>query len=88
VYGAWPREQLEVLVVVSGEDNSLIREWAVTNDVRGQVLADPGGKVSSLYRPDSIPAIYFINTYGEIKVKRTDFPVGCAKDIDTLLRLY
>jgi len=88
VYDAWPRAQLEVLVIVSGESDAAIREWAAANELKCKVLSDPAGQVAGLYRPASLPAIYFINTYGEIKVKRAGFPDNCATGIDTLLRLY
>ena len=88
VYDAWPRDQLEVLVVVSGESDSLIREWASASGVKCKVLPDPTGQVAGLYKPASLPAIYFINTYGEIKIKRDGSWDNCASGIDMLLKLY
>jgi peroxiredoxin len=88
VYDAWPRDQLEVLVVVSGENNSQTREWAVANRLKCKVLSDPTGQLADLYRPASLPAVYFINTYGEIKVKRAGPWDNCAAGIDSLLKLY
>jgi peroxiredoxin len=88
VYDTWPREQLEVLVIVSGESDGAIREWAAANELKCKVLSDPAGQVVGLYRPASLPAIYFINNYGEIKVKRVGFPDSCAAGIDSLLKLY
>ena len=88
IYDTWPREQLEVLVIVSGESDAVIREWAVANGLKCKVLSDPAGKVVGLYRPASLPAMYFINTYGEIKVKRAGPWNACAADMDALLKLY
>jgi peroxiredoxin len=88
VYDTWPREQLEVLVVVSGESDSVIRKWASVNGVKCRVLSDPNGQVKDLYRPAGVPAMYFINTYGEIKVKRAGPLDNCAAGIDSLLKLY
>jgi peroxiredoxin len=88
VYVAWPREQLEVLVVVSGESDGAIREWAAANGIKCKVLSDPSGQVASLFSPASLPAMYFINTYGEIKVKRAGLWDNCATCIDALLKLY
>jgi peroxiredoxin len=88
VYDAWPRDQLEVLVIVSGESDSTVHEWATANGLKCQVLQDPSGQVAGLYKPVGLPAIYFINTYGEIKVKRTGSWDNCAAGIDALLKLY
>jgi len=88
VYDIWPREQLEILVIVSGENNSLISEWAAANRIKCKVLSDPDGQVADLYRPASLPATYFIDAYGQIKVRRAGIGDNCATDIDSLLRLY
>jgi len=88
VYDAWPRDQLEVLVVVSGGSDSAAGGWATANGVKCRVLPDPTGQVTGLYKPASLPATYFINTYGEIKVKRAGLWDNCAAGIDTLLKLY
>jgi len=88
VYDAWPREQLEVLVVVSGGSDSAAREWAAASGAKCKVLPDSSGQVAGLYKPASLPATYFINTYGEIKVKRAGPWDNCAAGIDALLKLY
>jgi peroxiredoxin len=88
VYDAWPRDQLEVLVVISGEGDNSVREWVAANGVKFEVLPDPTGQVASLYKPASLPAMYLINTYGELKIKRYGLPDNCAAGIDTLLKLY
>jgi peroxiredoxin len=88
VYDAWPRDQLEVLVVVSGESDGGIREWASASGVKGRVLPDPAGQLAGLYKPSGLPATYFINRYGEIKIKREGTLDNCAAGIDALLKLY
>jgi len=88
VYGSWPRDQLEVLVVVSGENENSVRDWVAANGVRGRVLPDPTGQVAALYKPANLPAMYFINTYGEVKIKRVGPWDNCVAGIDSLLKLY
>jgi peroxiredoxin len=88
VYGDWPRDQLEVLVVVSGESDISIREWAAADGIKCKVLPDPGGHVAGLYKPATLPATYFINRYGEIKIKKAGPWDNCAAGIDALLKLY
>jgi len=88
VYGEWPRDQLEVLVVVSGESGSAVREWAAANGIKCKVLPDPAGQVAGLYKPAGLPATYFINRYGEIKIKKAGPWDNCAAGIDALLKLY
>jgi peroxiredoxin len=88
VYDAWPREQLEVLVIVSGESDAVVREWAAVNRIKCRVLSDPEGKAADLYRPAGLPAFYFIDAYGQIKIKRAGILDNCVTDVDTLLRLY
>jgi len=88
VYDTWPRDQLEVLVVVSGESDGVIRGWAAANGVKCKVLSDSTGQVADLYKPAGLPASYFINRYGVIKVKRAGPWDNCAAGIDALLRLY
>jgi peroxiredoxin len=88
VYDAWPRDQLEVLAVVSGESESAVREWTAASGTKCKVLSDTTGQVAVLYRPASLPAMYFINTYGEIKIKRYGLPGDCPSGIDALLKLY
>ena len=88
VYDTWPREQLEVLVVISGESDGAIREWSTANGVKCKVVVDTSGQVAGLYNPGSLPAMYFINKYGEIKVKRAGSWDNCVAGIDALLRLY
>jgi peroxiredoxin len=84
----WPREQVEVLVIVSRESDAVIREWAADNRIKCRVLLDTQGQAADLYRPAGLPAAYFIDTYGRIKIKRTDIGNNCGTEIDTLLRLY
>ncbi len=88
VYDAWPREQLEVLVIVSGESDEVVREWAAGNRIKCRVLSDPEGQAADLYRPACLPAVYFIDAYSQIKIKRAGTLDSCVMDIDTLLRLY
>ncbi|MFA5399010.1 MAG: trypsin-like peptidase domain-containing protein [Dehalococcoidia bacterium] len=88
IYDAWPREQLEVLVIVSGESDAVVREWAAVNRIKCRVLSDPEGQVADLYRPAGLPAVYFIDAYGQIKIKRAGIVDNCNQEIDTLLRLY
>jgi len=88
VYDAWPRGLLEILVIISREKSSDIERWAKENKVKCPVLPDPSGEVYNLYKPASLPAMYFINTYGDIKIKRATHFEKCAAEVDVLLRLY
>jgi hypothetical protein len=88
IYDAWPREQLEVLVIASGESEAAVREWVTANGIKGRVLLDKERKAADLYGPSALPAVYFIDTYGLIKIKRTELRGNCEAEIDTLLRLY
>ena len=88
VYDTWPREQLEVLVIVSGENDGEVREWAAANGAKCKILLDSTGQAAGLYKPAGLPAAYFINRYGVIKVKRAGTWDNCAAGIDALLRLY
>jgi len=88
IYDAWPREQLEVLVIVSGESDAVVREWAAVNRIKCRILSDPEGQAADLYRPAGLPAVYFIDAYGQIKIKRAGILDNCVTEVDTLLRLY
>ncbi len=88
VYAAWPRGLLETLVIISREKSSNMELWAKENNVKCPVLPDPAGEVYNLYQPAGLPAMYFINTYGDIKIKRTIHFDKCAAEVDALLRLY
>ena len=88
VYDTWPREQLEVLVIVSGENDGEVRQWAAANGAKCKILLDSDGQAAGLYKPAGLPAAYFINRYGVIKVKRAGPWDNCAAGIDALLRLY
>jgi len=84
----WPRAQLEVLVVVSKEDDAAVREWIEANEINCRVLLDTDGRVRDLYGPAALPALYFIDKYGRIKIKRVNIRDHCTVEIDSLLRLY
>lgn len=88
VYDTWPREQLEVLVIVSWESDAVVREWAAVNRIKCRVLSDHEGQAADLYRPAGLPAVYFIDAYGQIKIKRAGTLDNCVTDVDALLRLY
>jgi len=88
IYDAWPREQLEVLVIANGESEAAVREWVAANGIKYRVLLDRDGQVQAMYRPATLPAVYFIDRYGLIKIKRVDILDNCTIKIDALLRLY
>jgi len=88
IYDAWPREQLEVLVIASGESEAAVSEWVAANGIKCKVLLDKEREAADLYSPSALPAVYFIDTYGRIKIKRTEIKDSCEAEIDTLLRLY
>jgi peroxiredoxin len=88
LYGAWPRAQLEMLLVVKQSNNNDLAVWSSTNKIKFPILADPGGEITRLYGADAFPAYYFVNSYGEIRIKRTAAAELCYAEMDALLRLY
>ncbi len=87
-YAAWPRDQLEIMMMISQGNNSDLADWVKAKGIMFPVLPDPNGEITKLYNAAGFPAFYFINAYGDIKIKRTDALGLCYKEIDALLRLY
>ena len=86
LYGLWPRGQLEIILVVRQKNDSGAADWAKTNGIKFPVLPDANGEMAGLYGAGSFPAFYFLNAYGEIKIKRA--AAVDYEEIDALLRLY
>jgi S1-C subfamily serine protease len=88
LYGLWPRGQLEVIMVVKQKSNGGAADWVKANGIKFPVLEDVNGEMAGLYGAGAFPAFYFLNAYGEIKIKRAAAVDLCYEEIDTLLRLY
>ena len=88
LYAAWPRAQLEMLLVARQGKNDELVGWARSNGIKFPVLADPGGEITRVYGVESFPAYYFVNAYGDIRIKRTSAADLCYAEMDALLRLY
>lgn len=88
IYDSWPRTQMDVLVVVSQEKPPEVEKWIKLYGIKVQVALDPDGKIINLYQPSKLPAIYFLDSEGIIKIKKYAPLGGCGREIDALLRLY
>jgi len=86
VYDYWPEKQLAVAVILSQVKSPDAESWIKQNDVKLPVSPDSTGDVTSLFKPDKIPAAYFLDKEGTIKVKRYDSL--SSGDVDALLRLF
>ncbi|MCX6005007.1 MAG: TlpA disulfide reductase family protein, partial [Chloroflexi bacterium] len=86
VYDYWPRQQLEVVVILSQIKSSDVESWVKQNNVKCPVALDSAGEMTNRYKPDRIPAAYFIDGDGNIKAKRYD-PLS-SSEVDALLRLF
>lgn len=88
LYGSWPKGQLEIVLVVSQKSGGDPAGWINAAGIAFPVLQDPEGEVTRLYNVDSFPSFYFVNSYGEIKIRRAAAVDLCYEEIDALLRLY
>ncbi len=88
LYGLWPRGQLEIIMVVSQKSNGDAADWVKANSIKFPVLADADGGMAGLYDAGAVPAYYFLNAYGDIKIKRVAAVNLCYEEMDALLRLY
>ncbi|MDD5312883.1 MAG: trypsin-like peptidase domain-containing protein [Dehalococcoidia bacterium] len=86
VYDYWPEKQLTVAVILSQVEIQDVESWIKQNDVKLSVAPDSTGDVTGLFKPDKIPAAYFLDKDGNIKVKRYDSL--SSGDVDVLLRLF
>ena len=88
LYELWPREQLEIILVVGQNNSGDVADWVKANGIKFPVLPDPDGEITKLYNAMGYPAYYFINAYGNIKIKRAAAVDLCYEEMDALLRLY
>lgn len=88
IYENWPRNQLEVLSIISHEKAADVAGWAKTYGMKNPSVLDADGAVYNKYRPDTTPALYFLNKDGVIKIKKFGEIEDCVKELDSLLRMY
>jgi peroxiredoxin len=87
-YDNWPREQMEVVAIVSQEKAADVASWTKTYGLKNPAVLDPAGEVYNKYRPEKVPALYFLNSDGTIKIKKYGQIDDCATELDSLLRMY
>jgi S1-C subfamily serine protease len=87
-YSNWPREQMDIISIVSQEKAADVASWIKTYGFKNPVVLDPSGDIYDKYRPDKTPALYFLDTYGTIKIKKFGQIDDCATELDSLLKLY
>jgi S1-C subfamily serine protease len=87
-YNNWPREQMEIISIVSQEKPADVASWIKTYGFKNPVVLDPAGDVYNKYRPEKVPALYFLDVYGTIKIKKYAPIDDCATELDSLLKLY
>jgi hypothetical protein len=88
IYDNWPREQMECIVVIGLEKAADVDRWVKLYGIKTPVVLDPAGDVANQYQPAQMPALYFLDGDGTIKIKKYAPLGGCGKEIDALLRLY
>jgi len=88
IYDNWPRQQMEVIVIVGLEKPAEVDRWIKLYGIKTPVVLDPAGDVTNEYQPAKMPAMYFLDSEGTIKSKKYAPLGGCGKEIDALLRLY
>ena len=87
-YDNWPRDQMELVMVVSQEKAADVATWVKTYGFKNPVVLDPQGDIYNKYRPDKVPALFFLNSDGIIKIKKYAPIDDCATTLDSLLKLY
>lgn len=87
-YENWPRDQLEIIFIVSQEKTAEVAGWIKTYGYKNPVVIDPDRAVYDKYRPDKVPALYFLNSDGIIKIKKFGEIDDCATQLDSLLKMY
>jgi peroxiredoxin/V8-like Glu-specific endopeptidase len=88
IYDNWPREQMEVVGIVSDEKEEDVQRWIKMYAIECPVVLDPGRVIINEYKPMKMPALYFLSVDGDIKAKKY-YPIsGCGNEIDSVLRLY
>jgi S1-C subfamily serine protease len=87
-YDNWPREQMEIISIVSQEKAADVADWAKTWAIKNPVVLDPNGDIYQKYRPEKIPSLYFLNGDGIIKIKKAGAIQDCPTELDSLLKLY
>ena len=87
-YDNWPREQMEVVSIVSQEKSADVASWIKTYGIKNPAVLDPAGEVYNKYRPEKVPALYFLNSDGTIKMKKYGAIDDCTTELDSFLRMY
>ena len=87
-YENWPRNQLEIVFIVSQEKAAEVTGWIKTYGYKNPVVIDPDGAVYNKYRPEKVPALYFLDSEVMIKIKKFGEIDDCATQLDSWLKMY
>jgi peroxiredoxin len=88
IYDSWPRDQLEMVFVMSGEPFDDIQRWVSVYGIKCVVALDSRVTVLDQYKPEHYPALYFLTADGHIKVRKLAPIDDCTEQLDALLRQY
>jgi len=87
-YNLWSRDQLEIISIVVLEKAADVASWIKTYDLKNPVLLDSDGAIFNKYKPEKVPALYFLDSDGTIKIKKYPPMEDCPTELDSLLKLY
>ncbi len=87
IYDNWPHDQLEIVGVTTREDSSDTEKFVESMQLKYPVVLDLDSKVFDEYQAGRWPALYFLNSDGEIKIKKFP-PIEGDQEVDSLLRMY
>jgi peroxiredoxin len=88
VYAAWPKDEFEMVFVISGGQFDDVQKWIDLYHVECPVLLDSDGIVLNQYQVKMYPTLYFLTADGHVKMMKSGLMDDCSKQLDTLLRQY
>ena len=88
VYAAWPKDEFEMVFVITGGQFDDVQKWIDLYHVECPVLLDSDGIVLTQYQVKQYPTLYFLTADGHVKIIKSGLIDDCSKQLDTLLRQY
>jgi peroxiredoxin len=88
VYAAWPKDEFEMVFVISGGQFDDVQKWIDLYHVECPVLLDSDGIVLTQYQVKMYPTLYFLTADGHVKIVKSGLMDDCSKQLDILLRQY